>query len=213
MTCGSSRRRSLRKPARSSACGCESGRTSSAIPSPRDPALINQFIVEDAAGRKPVVGRTAPIRPASARGRARLARHRLPKQPEPGRADRRQVQSVPERGRARGDRRAEGPPQPDRRECARAVFALREEPGAFGIAERRRRATGRLAFTLELVAERNPYAIGARSGSAGPLDVRGPSAGRRAGGRDEPRESVREADGAHDKDGRVRFRLPARACG
>ena len=26
-------------------------------PIPRDPSLINQFIVEDAAGRKPVVGR------------------------------------------------------------------------------------------------------------------------------------------------------------
>src|SRR5437868_8256624 len=27
-------------------------------PLPRDPALINQFVVEDAAGRRPVVGRT-----------------------------------------------------------------------------------------------------------------------------------------------------------
>src|SRR6195256_5856892 len=27
-------------------------------PLPRDPALVNQFIVEDAEGRKPVVGRT-----------------------------------------------------------------------------------------------------------------------------------------------------------
>ena len=26
-------------------------------PLPRDPALINQFVVEDAAGRKPVIGR------------------------------------------------------------------------------------------------------------------------------------------------------------
>ena len=32
-------------------------------PIPRDPALVNQFIVEDAEGRKPVIGRDGRIPP------------------------------------------------------------------------------------------------------------------------------------------------------
>ena len=47
-------------------------------PLPRDSALVNQFVVEDADGRKPVVGRDG-VRSGGlpARGRAGLARDRL----------------------------------------------------------------------------------------------------------------------------------------
>ena len=116
-------------------------------PVPRDPALINQFVVEDAGGRKPLVGRDG----ADPAGFLRVAMPGLlvigyQQQPERRRADGRKVQSVPEGRRARRGRRAESPPQRDRREGPRALLALREEPGAVGIGEARDRAIGRSAL-------------------------------------------------------------------
>ena len=57
MTCGLSLGRSLRTPARLSAYGSESVRISSAIHCHAIPRLINEFVVQDATGRQPLVGR------------------------------------------------------------------------------------------------------------------------------------------------------------
>ena len=56
-TCGSSRRRSHRNPGTSSERGSESDRTSSVIRFVAMTQLIDQFVVQAAAGRKPLVGR------------------------------------------------------------------------------------------------------------------------------------------------------------
>ena len=135
-----------RSAARSSACACASGRTCSAIPLPRDPALVNQFVVEDADGRKPLVGRDG----ADPAGLLRVAdagpaRRRLSQQPERSRTARRKIQSVSERRRPRRGRGAASPPQPDRRRRAELFLALRQEPGALGIGRARHRPTGNSA--------------------------------------------------------------------
>ena len=56
-TCGSSRRPSLRETGQIVGVRLRVGQDLLGDPLPRDPALVNQFVVEDAEGRKPVVGR------------------------------------------------------------------------------------------------------------------------------------------------------------
>ena len=115
-------------------------------PLPRDPALINQFVVEDGEGRKPVVGRDG----SDPAGFVRVA--------TPGlmvigyRSNPSSVELPPEKFNqylkdegldAIAAIRAQ--PQRNRRESPRTVLPLREEPGAFRIASpRARRSPPRL---------------------------------------------------------------------
>ncbi len=179
-------------------------------PLPRDPALINQFVVEDAAGRKPVVGRDG----ADPAGFVRVA--------APGllvigyRSNPSAVELTAEKFN-----------QYLKEEGLDAVAALRARrnetgarPASSSRAARRawcfrdRRATTQgdrpLGFTLELVAERNPYAI--RAGQDLPVRLtyeNRPLAGALvvAMNRLNPSEKLTART---DSDGRVRFRLPPR---
>jgi uncharacterized GH25 family protein len=128
-------------------------------PLPRDPALINQFIVEDEAGRKPLVGRDG----ADPAGFLRVA--------TPGllvigyRSNPSSVELTPEKFNQY--LKEEG------LDAVAALRARRNETGArareifsrcakslvlSGLANEKQ-SDRSLGFTLELVAERNPYAI------------------------------------------------------
>ena len=115
-------------------------------PLPRDPALVNQFVVEDArrpqAGRRPRRRRSGGLR---ARGRARPARHRLSQQPERVEMPAEKFNQYLKEEGLDAVAALQGPPQRDRRRGARDLLALREEPGALGSAEPTRRAIGRSA--------------------------------------------------------------------
>ena len=175
-------------------------------PIPRDPALINQFVVEDAAGRKPVVGRDG----ADPAGFLRVA--------TPGllvigyRSNPSAVELTAEKFN-----------QYLKEEGLDAVAALRARRNETGAKAREifsrcakslvlsgspneTQGDRPLGFTLELVAERNPY-TSAPAGSSGAPDLREPAARGRARRRDEPSESFREADGPHRQRRPVRFRL------
>ena len=176
-------------------------------PLPRDPALIDQFVVEDEGGRKPLVGRDG----ADPAGFLRVA--------TPGllvigyRSNPSAVELTPEKFN-----------QYLKEEGLDAVAALRahrNETGAkareifsrcakslvlSGVASEKQ-SDRSLGFPLELVAERNPYAIRADQD----LPVRltyenGPLAGALvvAMNRLNPSEKLAART---DKDGRVRFRL------
>ena len=126
-------------------------------PLPRDPALVNQFVVEDGDGRKPVVGRDG----ADPAGFVRVAAPGLlvigyrsnPSAVELP-ADKFNQYLKEEGLDAR--RGAESQPQRDRRQGARALLALREEPGALGIAER---GAGRSAARLHARARRRAESV------------------------------------------------------
>ena len=149
-----------------------------------------------AASRSSAV--TAPIRPGFLRVAAPgPARHRLPQQPERGRADGREVQSVPE---GRGARRGRGAasaaatrPAPRRARCSRAA---RRAWCLSGPAER---GAGRSAARLHARARRRTESVRdpRRPGSSRSPDLREPAARRRARRRHQPAEPVREAVGAH----------------
>ena len=136
-TCGSSRRRSFRTSGQIVGVRLRVGQDLLGDPLPRDPAL-DQSVHRPGCRGPQAARRTGRCRSGGlpARGHARPARHRLSQQPERGRADRGQIQSVPEGRRPRRGRGAQGQPQRDRRRGARDLLALREEPGAFGSAER-----------------------------------------------------------------------------
>jgi uncharacterized GH25 family protein len=128
-------------------------------PVPRDPALINQFVVEDGAGRKPLVGRAG----ADPAGFLRVAMPGLlvigyHSNPSP-------VEQTPEKF-----------DQYLKEEGLDAVAALRARRNETGARIREifsrcakslvmsgpaneKQSDRSLGFTLELVAERNPYAI------------------------------------------------------
>ena len=129
-------------------------------PLPRDSSLVNQFIVDDAEGRKPVVGRDrsdpAGFVRAAAPGLLVVGYHSKPSV----------VEMTPEKFN-----------QYLKEEGLDAVAALRARQHATGAGARdlytrcakslilSGRATEAqhdraLGFTLELVAERNPYALG-----------------------------------------------------
>ena len=132
-------------------------------PLPRDPALINQFVFEDDSGRKPVVGRDG----ADPAGFLRVA--------TPGmivvgyRSNPSAIEQTPEKFN-----------QYLKEEGLDAVAALRARRNETGVKAREifsrcakslvatgPAKTGQgdrpLGFTLELIAERNPYAITSRA--------------------------------------------------
>ena len=176
-------------------------------PLPRDPALINQFVVVDAEGRKPVVGRSG----ADPAGFVRAATPGLLvigywSNPSP-------LQQT-----------AEKFTQYLKEEGLEAVAALRASRGQTGVAREifsrsakslvlsgstdRSQGDRALGFTLELVAERNPYTMDAGQD----LPVRLTYENRPLAGalvvainRANPAQKLSARSG---KDGRVVFRLP-----
>jgi uncharacterized GH25 family protein len=176
-------------------------------PLPRDPALVNQFVVEDAAGRKPVVGRDG----ADPAGFVRVAM--------PGllvigyRSNPSAIELAPEKFNQY--LKEEG------LDAIAALRARRNETGAsahelFSRCAKSLVLSGSpsdahgdrlLGFPLELVAERNPYAI--RAGQDLPVRLtyeNRPLAGALvvAMNRLNPSEKLAART---DNDGRVRFRL------
>ena len=176
-------------------------------PVPRDPALVNQFVVEDAAGRKPLVGRNG----ADPAGFLRVAM--------PGllvigyRSNPSAIELVAEKFNQY--LKEEG------LDAVAALRARRKETGArahelFSRCAKSLVLSGsptatqgdrRLGFPLELVAERNPYAI--RAGQDLPVRLtydNRPLAGALvvAMNRLNPSEKLAART---DHDGRVRFRL------
>ena len=166
-------------------------------PVPRDPALINQFVVEDSAGRKPVIGRDgadpAGFLRVAAPGLLVIGYRSNPSAVELA-ADKFN-QYLKEEGldavAALRARRNETGAK------ARELFSRCAKSLVFSGTPSEAQGDRPLGFTLELVAERNPYTMRAGRGSSGPPDVRESSARGRAGGCDEPSESLREDDGSH----------------
>ena len=176
-------------------------------PLPRDPALINQFVVEDGEGRKPVVGRTG----ADPAGFVRAAM--------PG------VLVIGYRSNPSAvEETAEKFNQYLKEEGLDAVAALRASRGQTGGAREmfsrcakslvlsgstdKARGDRLLGFTLELVAERNPYTMNAGQD----LPVRLTYENRPLAGalvvainKANPAQKLSARSG---KDGRVRFKLP-----
>jgi uncharacterized GH25 family protein len=176
-------------------------------PVPRDPALINQFVVEDAAGRKPVVGRDgrdpAGFVRVAAPGmlvvgyRSHPARVELPAQ--------KFDQYLKEEGleAIAAERARRGQPGTVRELFSRCAKSL----VLSGPAQRTQRDRA-LGFTLELVAERNPFMMAA--GEELPVRLTyqgGPLQGALvvAVNRADPAGKV---SARTDKGGRVRLRLP-----
>jgi uncharacterized GH25 family protein len=177
-------------------------------PIPRDPALIDQFIVEDAAGRKPVVGRDG----ADPAGFLRVT---SPGMVIIGYRSRPSTVALPadtfnqylkEEGldavaalRARRNETDRGAGEIFSR-CAKSLVASGSQAG---------KGDRRLGFTLELVAERNPYSL--HAGDELPVILtyeNRPLAGALviAFNRTRPSDKIRIRT---DQDGRVRLRLPA----
>jgi uncharacterized GH25 family protein len=176
-------------------------------PIPRDPSLINQFIVEDSAGRKPVVGRDGAD-PAG------FVRASMPGLLVVGYSSKPSAVELPaeklnqylnEEGldavaavRARRNE-TNRPAREIFSRCAKSLMAS-GPPATQG--------DRRLGFTLELVAERNPYGLGA--GEELPVRLtyeNRPLAGALviAFNRAHPSEKLRVRT---SEDGRVRLRLP-----
>jgi len=176
-------------------------------PIPRDPALVNQFIVEDATGRKPVVGRDG----ADPAGYVRAA--------APG------VLVVGYRSNAsRVELAADTFNRYLKEEGLDAVAALRAKRNELGApvhelfsrcakslllsgAPEGTQGDRLLGFTLELVAERNPYML--QSGQELPVRLTYehrplPGALVVAMNRRNPSEKI---SARTDSDGRVRLRL------
>jgi uncharacterized GH25 family protein len=176
-------------------------------PIPRDPALINQFVFEDGAGRKPLIGRDG----ADPAGYLRVA--------APGlliigyRSNPSAVELTPEKFnqylkeegldavaamRARRNETGAG---------AREMFSRCAKSLVLSGAAKDDQGDRALGFPLELVAERNPYAI--RAGQDLPVRLtyeNRPLAGTLvvAMNRQNPAEKLTART---DNDGRVRFRL------
>ena len=176
-------------------------------PLPRDPALLNQFVVEDADGRKPVVGR-------SGTDPAGFVRAAVPGLLVIG------YQSNP----SPIELAAEKFTQYVKDEGLDAVAALRASRGQTGAAREifsrcakslvlsgstdKTQGDRSLGFTLELVAERNPYTMDVGQD----LPVRLTYENRPLAGalvvainRANPAQKLTARSG---KDGRVRFKLP-----
>ena len=117
-------------------------------PLPRDPALINQFVVQDDKGRKPLVGRDGADPAGFLRitdpGLLVVAYHSKPSAVELAADKFNQI--LPERRGTRRRRRTESAAQRDWREGAGNVLPLREEPRVIGNGDRgTRRPIARLA--------------------------------------------------------------------
>jgi uncharacterized GH25 family protein len=176
-------------------------------PLPLDPALVNQFVVEDAAGRRPVVGRNG----ADPAGLLRVA--------VPGllvigyRSNPSSIELAAEKFN-----------QYVKDEGLDAVAAVREQRHELNAVAHERFARcakslilagtpsdapgdRRLGFTLELVAERNPYAL--RAGQDLPVRLtyeNRPLAGALVVALNRQHPSEKQS-ARTDKDGRVRFQL------
>jgi uncharacterized GH25 family protein len=174
---------------------------------PRDPALVNQFVVVDAAGRKPVVGRPGDD-PAG------ILRVAMPGLLVIGyRSNRSTIeleaekfnQYLKEEGldavaalRARRKETGAG---------ARELFSRSAKSLVLSGSPSEAQGDRPLGFTLELVAERNPYAI--RAGEDLPVRLtyqNRPLAGALVVAVNGPNPSEKLA-ARTDNDGRVRFRL------
>jgi uncharacterized GH25 family protein len=176
-------------------------------PLPRNPALIKQFVVEDAQGRKPLIGRDG----ADPAGLLRVAAPGL-------------LVIGYGSNPSKVEQTAEEFNQYLKEEGLEAVAALRARRGQTGgVREMFSRCAKSLVlsgspdpsqgdrslgFTLELVAERNPYAMAAGQDLPIRLTYEGrPLAGALvvAMNRSAPSEKLTARS---DKDGRVTFRLP-----
>ena len=186
---------------------CASARICSAIRCRAIPRSINQFVVEDAEGRKPVVGRDG----ADPAGFLRVA--------APGllvigyRSNPSAVELTAEKFNQY--LKEEG------LDAVAALRARRNETGAkaheiFSRCAKSLVLSGspseaqgdrRLGFHARARGRAESVRPPRRPGSSRSPDLREPSARGRAGRRHEPPEPRREADGAHGRDGRVRFRL------
>jgi len=176
-------------------------------PLPRNPALVNQFVVEDAAGRKPVVGRDgadpAGFVRVAAPGLLVIGYHSNPSAVEL--AAEKFNQYLKEEGldavaalRARRNETGAG---------AHEIFSRCAKSLVFSGSPSEAQGDRRLGFPLELVAERNPYAI--RAGQDLPVRLtyeNGPLAGALVVAMNRLNPSERLA-ARTDNDGRVRFRL------
>ena len=176
-------------------------------PVPRDPALVNQFVFEDASGRKPLVGRDgadpAGFLRVSAPGLVVIGYRSNPSQLE-STADKFN-QYLQEEGleaiaalRARQNETGAKARELFSR-CAKSLVLSGSPSGA--------QADRALGFPLELIAERNPYAI--RSGQDLPVRLtyqNRPLAGALvvAMNRVNPSEKLTART---DADGRVRLQL------
>src|SRR5712692_3315011 len=176
-------------------------------PLPRDPALVNQFVVEDAAGRRPVIGRDG----ADPAGLLRVAMPGLlvigyRSNPSPVELPAEKFnQYLKEEGldavaALRARRNETGA-------IAHELFSRCAKSLVFSGSPSEAQGDRRLGFTLELVAERNPYAI--RTGEDLPFRLtyeNRPLAGALvvAMNRLNPSEKLAARTG---NDGRVRFRL------
>src|SRR5213593_2365909 len=176
-------------------------------PIPRDPALVNQFVFEDAAGRKPLVGRDGSdpagfLRVASA-GLVVIGYRSNPSAVEL--APEKFNQYLKEEGldavaALRARRNETGA-------SARELFSRCAKSLVLSGSPSEAQGDRLLGFTLELVAERNPYAIPAGQD----LPVRlmyenRPLAGALVVAMNRQNPSERQA-ARTDNDGRVRFRL------
>ena len=176
-------------------------------PLPRDPALVNQFVVEDAAGRKPVIGRDG----ADPAGFLRVAMpgllvigYRSNPSPIVLPAEKFNQYLADEGLDAVATLRAR---RNQTNSEAREIFSRCAKSLVLSGAPSEGQGDRRLGFTLELVAERNPYAI--RAGQDLPVRLmyeNHPLAGALvvAMNRLNPPEKLAART---DNDGRVRFRL------
>jgi uncharacterized GH25 family protein len=174
---------------------------------PRDPSVIRDFIVEDAEGRKPVVGRSgadpAGFVRASAPGLLVIGYRTNPSTIE--QTAEKFNQYLKEEGlesiaALRARRGQAGPTREMFSRCAKSLVLSGSTDAAQGDRP--------LGFTLELVAERNPYTMAA----GGDLPVRLTYEDRPLAGalivainRANPMEKLAARSG---QDGRVRFTLP-----
>jgi uncharacterized GH25 family protein len=178
-------------------------------PLPRDPALVNQFVVDDAAGRKPVYGRDG----ADPAGMMRVAMPGLfvigyrsnPSAIQLPAATFNQYlkdEGLDAVAAVRSRRNETGAPAHEQfSRCAKSLVLS----GSASEAQHDRQ----LGFTLELVAERNPYAL--RGGEDLPVRLtyeNRPLAGALVVAMNRRNPSAKLA-ARSDKDGRVRFRLPS----
>ena len=176
-------------------------------PMPRDPGLINQFLVQDAEGRKPVVGRSG----ADPAGFVRAATpgvliigYRSNPSPLVQTPDKFN-QYLKEEGldavaALRASRGQTGPAREIFSRCAKSLVRSGSTDKTQGDRS--------LGFTLELVAERNPYTM--KAGQDLPVRLtyeNRPLAGALvvAINRANPAQKLSARSG---KDGRVRFTLP-----
>ena len=176
-------------------------------PIPRDPALLRQFIVDDSEGRKPVVGRDgldpAGYVRASVAGLLLVGYHSHPSSVELPAEKFNQylkdegLDSVAALRATRGQAGAAAKEMFTR--CAKSLV-LSGPPSA----TQRDHALG---FTLELVAERNPYALAAGQDLPVRLTYENrPLAGAIVVAINQSNPSERQAVRS-DKDGRARFRI------